>query len=411
MKKTNIIFTTAALLISVFLTACYNDIFYEIRKDVEPETATVSGIINDITRYTAGEKEFLVINAEGGIYYKLKNDEAHGSWVNYENLPFEQHYYDYYNSKHIGQAIIRVLADSTSLYIVSASYVDAPESGTTIVDHISIYGKQISLNSDGAWNTDGEWTCIIDDTEKAYFPFYSHSGYQYSAFSVFQTNAPQTKNRLVYFRKGRTTSYKEEYQNVEYFQLSDMKIIPVNIAPADSADESNISSVVVLNDTPVFLNATAATTNETYTAGATRIYFAADDDLYYSAEDNSTVFVKGVNAGNTVSSLAVTKNTLLIGRANYSSTSSSASGGIVRTSLTNGVPGSELIDFDSNAEFQLASTYFVNTLVNATPDRIESESAMYASISFLGTGSSTNVSFKNIGLWSYYPARGNWNRE
>lgn len=412
MKKNNILITTAALIISVFLTSCYNDIFYEIRKDVEPETATVSGVINDITRYTADDKEYLVINAEGGIYYKLKSDELHGSWLSYDNLPCEQHSYDYYHSEHNGQTIVKILADSANLYVVAASYIDDSDLGTTVVDHLSVYGKKITLNADGlTWNTSGEWTCILDDTNAEYFQLYNHNGYQYSAFSIFQSNTPMKNNRLVYFRKGRTTAYDEDCRNVTYYQIYDMKIIPVEITPSDSTAVNNISSVAVLNGKPVFFNSIAATTNETYSTPATRIYFADDEDLYYSAEDNSLDFVKGLNAGNSISTIATTKNTILLGRADYSSASSSASGGIVRTTLTDGVPGANLIDFDSNAEFQLASTYFINALVNATPDRIESESAMYASISFLGTGSSTNVSYKNIGLWSYYPARGNWNRE
>lgn len=411
MKKTNRLFTAALLLVTAFFTGCYDDIFYEIRKDVEPEEATVSGVINEITRYTAGGKEFLVINAEGGIYYKLKDDEAHGSWESYNNLPFEQHSYDYYNSVHNGKSILKVLADSENIYIVAASYKDDSDLGTTVADHISIYGKKVELTAAGTFDESGSWTCIIDDVDNSYFPFYTYNGYQYSAFSIFQSNAPQKDHRLVFLRKGRATSYRDEYRDVSYYNLSDMKITPVEISPADSDSVNNINSVVVLNDEPVFLNATAAVTNETYTAPATRIYFADDEDLYYSAEDNSTTFVKGLNAGNTISSIATTKNTIIMGRADYSAAASSASGGVVRTSLTDGVPGSELIDFNTNAEFQLASTYFINVILNATPDRIEEESAMYASISFLGTGSSTNVSYKNIGLWSYYPARGNWNRE
>lgn len=412
MKKLNIFLTSTVFLFTVLLSGCYDPIFYEIRKDVEPEEATVSGIINDITRYTAGDKEFLVVNAEGGILYKLKDVEEHGCWKSYENLPFDSHSYDYYNSEHNGQTIIKVVADAENLYLVSATYADDSDLGITIADHISVYGKKIALASDGqTWDESGSWTCIINDTSHTYFPFYNYSNYQYSAFSVFQSNAPQKEHRAVFIRSGRANAGNEDYRNTSYFQLSDLKVTPVKISPVDSGTENNISSVVILNDEPVFLNASAATTNETYTQAATRIYFADDEDLYYSAEDNSTKFVKALNTGNTIASLATTRNSILIGRADYSSTSSSGYGGIVRTSLTNGVPGSELIDFDTNAEFQLASTYFVNALVNATPDRIETESALYASISFLGTGSSTNVSYKNIGLWSYYPLRGNWNRE
>ena len=67
----------------------------------------------------------------------------------------------------------------------------------------------------------------------------------------------------------------------------------------------------------------------------------------------------------------------------------------------------EPIDFETNAKFQITSSYIVLTLLNATPDQKELDSALYASITF--TGGSYN--FDNIGLWSYYPERENWNRE
>ena len=93
------------------------------------------------------------------------------------------------------------------------------------------------------------------------------------------------------------------------------------------------------------------------------------------------------------------------------SSSSTVSGGIRRTSLTDGRPGTELIDFDTNASFQISTAYYVTALINTTPDKNEEDSNLYAAITYMGTGTSTSVSAKNKGLWSYYPKRGNWNRE
>ena len=412
MKKSYKLFAALSLFISVTLTGCYDPVFYEIHKDVAPETATVSGIINSITRYTADGTEFLVLAADGGIRYKLKDNNTHDSWKTYEEIPFSFHSYDYYNSTHNGQQILKVLADTTNLYLVTVSYADESDMGTVVADHIYVWTKKISLEADGeTWSTAGEWTCVIDDSEHIYFPFYYYGDYKYSAFAVFQSNSPLKENRCIFIRTGNANASNTSFRDVHYWNLSEGKLTSVDIKPSDSTELNNISSVVVLDGKPVFFNSIASTTNETYKDKATRIYYSDGADLYYSNADGSTTFVQGLNAGNDISAIAVCSDAILIGRANYNATSTTAYGGIVKTSLINGVPASELVKFETNAEFQLSSSYFINNLINATPDKTEQESSLYASISFYGTGSSSNVSYKNIGLWSYYPLRGNWNRE
>lgn len=412
MKKTHKLFAALSVFISLSFTGCYDAVFYEIHKDVAPETATVSGIINSITRYTVDGTEFLVLAADGGIRYKLKDNSTHDSWKTYEELPFKFHSYDYYNSVHNGQQILKVVADSTNLYLVTVSYADESDMGTVVADRIYVWTKKMSLDADGeSWSTTGDWTCIIDDENHTYFPFYYYGDYKYSAFAVFQSNSPLKENRCVFIRTGNANASNSSYRDVSYWNLSNGNITTVDITPSDSTDLNNISSVVIFNDKPVFFNSIAATTNETYTTKATRMYYGDGEELYYNDAEGSTKFVKALDAGNDISSLAVCADALLIGRANYSSTSTTAYGGIVKTSLTNGTPDTVLTKFETNAEFQLSSSYFIHNLLNATPENTEKESSLYASMTFYGTGTSSNVSYQNIGLWSYYPARGNWNRE
>ena len=53
------------------------------------------------------------------------------------------------------------------------------------------------------------------------------------------------------------------------------------------------------------------------------------------------------------------------------------------------------------------------TLISFATSKTELESTLYASLGFSGSGSSTtaSVNYNRIGLWSYYPSRGNWNCE
>lgn len=410
MKKL-ILISVLIFAFTTLFTGCYDPVFYEVFMDVKPEQPTVSGFINSITRYTVGEKEFLTLAADGGVRYKLAEDQNHGSWRTLSNLPFSQHKYNYDSSSHDGQQILKVMADSSTLYLMTASYKEFAEYGTTGIASIYVWANNsLTLGADNvSWETPADsWKCIVNDAK--YFPVYFYEGYQYSAYSAFQTNSPKKENRKAYIRSGDANSPVEAYKTPAYYELSISGPTAITPTAADDSTQNNITSAVCFNGSPVFFNAYTAITNETYTKDATRIYYGSGNVLYYS-DTNGTNFTRAVDAGNSISSLAVCADSIIIGRATYSTTSSVAYGGVARVLLKDGIPESGLSEFQTNAEFQLSSSYLINALLNATPDKTEKESALYSAISFYGTGSSINVSYKNIGLWSYYPGRGNWNRE
>ena len=130
----------------------------------------------------------------------------------------------------------------------------------------------------------------------------------------------------------------------------------------------------------------------------------------YLKDGNVTLGETTTSCGEIISSLAVTKDSILIGRGDYSVATSNA-GGIVKAKLTNGVPAQELASFGTNASIQLSYSYQILTLLTVDPEQTEEENIIYSSITFKGTGSSAGTSFDNIGLWAYYPDRGNWNCE
>ena len=88
---------------------------------------------------------------------------------------------------------------------------------------------------------------------------------------------------------------------------------------------------------------------------------------------------------------------------------------MTQTSLNDtGIPGSTLQPSSiANTDTQLSTSYIILSLLNVDPSKTESDSTLYASLGFAGSGSSTNssVNYNRIGLWSYYPSRGNWNCE
>ena len=400
MKKIFLITLIASLFV---FTSCQDAIYEAIREDVKPEEPTVSGNIGSITRYTASGIEFLVLAADNGLRYKLKDDNSHGAWSTYP-LPFSLHTFDFDSSSHVGEQLITVLADSKYLYILSAAYDHTNVEGISYPSNIKLWGKLITASGD-EWDESGDWTLIIENDDD-FFPVYvTTSEYYSTAFKVFQTNSPMKAHRAAFVR-----SLNYEDTGYKYYCLNGLsKPVEVTVADSDiidpepSTDEDYLCgalSAVYFNGEIKFFTSPAATTNETYTKEASCYYYTNSDEKLYWSDGTS---VSTLECNSIITALATTADSVLIGYGNPSR----SSGGIDRASIFEDGKPKDTIDFETNAKFQITSSYIVLTLLNATPDQKELDSALYASITF--TGGSYN--FDNIGLWSYYPERENWNRE
>ena len=98
--------------------------------------------------------------------------------------------------------------------------------------------------------------------------------------------------------------------------------------------------------------------------------------------------------------LAATGNYLLVGTTN----------GIYRTEiLSDKKVSSSVSDFGNNAQTLLTS--HINCIYVLDSSLSEAGTDEYASLSILGPLSSAADSFKETGLYAFYPGRGNWNRD
>ncbi len=419
MKKTSF-FLIASILFSIFFTGCFSPVYYFIKNDVTPLDGTVNGTIRNITRYTVDGKEFLVVVSDKGLEYKSVNDLQHGAWKLYPDsaLPIkEKHHYDYSNlSEHTGEQLLVTHADSDTLYLVSAEYKNDLDEGTSYPSKIHIYAKKMALAENGEWSSNGEWKSILEDGSGInYTPIYKDGSFYFSAFALFSSNSIQNAHRKVYLRTGNTEAFDKNYRAIKYYELSGLNSpVEISVTPVDSG-EKNLNcanSAVYFNNQVMFFNSIAVTTNETATNDATVVYYGEQKRIYYKSINDSVFTECEFSTGQYPSTLCVCKDSLIIGRANYSSSSNSANGGVVKTSLNeNGIPGKELVAFTTNIETQLQNSYFILTMINTNPSQTETESALYASVAFLGTGASSSAKFDEVGLWSYYKDRGNWNRE
>lgn len=351
-----------SLLFIPFIPGCKAPVFYEIMRDVAPEEATVNGVITSITRYTSDEKEKLVTFSSDGLIWKDANGTAHGQWSCFPN------------SNQLSGKIIKTAADSSNLYVVTITFHEDVEKGLNLPDPATLW-----------YYNNGKWDEVKNTPEL--LP---------GNFNLFCTNNVEKDNRSAYLRIDNKV-----YKNKVY------KLNGTNF-PTSEKTTGNYNSVVSCgNSSDIFFESTASVKNGNY------IYWGEGSKLYYSSDTSNPKNNKelALDAGTDISCLAVTSDSILIGRGDFSN-SLISKGGIAKTSLdSDGKPGNSLESFSTNATSQLASVYQIYTLLVANPEQTELEASIYASMGFKGSGSSTSVSYDNIGLWSYYPARGNWNRE
>ena len=338
-----------------FYTGCQDVIFYNIRQEVPLEDSTIGGDIYSIVRF--GSDLYI---ANGNIYSKAANNTSHGAWSK--------------KSKPSGTAVF-LAADSSYLYCISGTVKKDDEEGDNRAKDRSLYAS-----------TDGNsWTKIRD------FGYSSSSDLR-----IFCTNSITTANRKAYLR------YKNSiYElNGTSFPASAMTTGSAN---ASTLPCSDTKSCVSLNGTVYFFNSYAAATNET-AAGNDATYFYYSDKTYgssinYGNASNSNIGSSNPSVGS-IYSIAVTNTAILLGTNN----------GIHKVSNTAGIPGSSPEAFSTNAASSLSSQYMIWTLVCLDPAKNETEATVYASSTYSGTGADS-AQFNHIGLWSYYPSRGNWNRE
>ena len=155
----------------------------------------------------------------------------------------------------------------------------------------------------------------------------------------------------------------------------------------------------------------AATTSKLYffnscsasytTGGRTYVYWADGSTLKYLDSAISTAHER-VSCSANITSIAATSDAILLGTNGR---------GLQKTTNASGVPGSSLSGFSTNADSALDAPYIIPALLCIDSAASETGAMLYASADFKRKSSSSGGNYKDIGLWSYYPSRGNWNRE
>ncbi|MDD5929879.1 MAG: hypothetical protein PUC37_08755 [Spirochaetales bacterium] len=399
-------FTASLLLICGFLFAsCFDPIFFEIRNEIPPEEPTVSGVIQHMVRYTSGGNEYILCVADGGVRYKRADNESHGSWDSM-GLPFSSLHYDFNSSSFKGEYPIALAADNNNIYLASIK-IRPSVNGTNEVYEVTIRSTG-TIN--GSWSE--VWSKNRSDSSSI-FTYNYYSDYVNLNFNMFCTNSPKNANRKAYFREGDSTLY-------ELSGTSKTEITTNNVC-LDSNSATKWNSAVSFGGETLFFHSGASETNETPTADATKVYYSDDNDLYYSSiaapvkASGATAFARddfGFSRSATtnylIRSIAVCNDCILMAKGDLRE----GYGGISVVSLNaEGVPESDLTNSRTHVDRTISPNYLVPLVFNATPGNNETSSILYATTAIPASGNAINVSYKDIGLFAYFPTRGNWNRE
>jgi len=408
---------------SLFITSCgYEPVYYGIMHDVAPEEATMNGNITSIARAQIDGTEYLFLTGNGALKYKALSSAQHGDWKTYKSLPFSLHYYNYFATSstpegHIGQQILKIVSDADNIYLLTVSYKTNTSYGIVLPDTFYLWTKPLAgmLTSEADnWTNlgEGEINSTIFKTS-----YNLDEGEYNTYFNIFSTNTPQKNNRKAFLR----VTNPEDSSDSTYYTLNGSSAL----VPDSSIGTSNylattegntrVNSAFYIGSQLYFSDSHTVITNETATQPASYACLAEANTSYNAGNKlylyNGTNMTELISASAAISSLALTADSLIIGEGSYTA-SYTSNGGIERVLLDDsGMPEDETSEFTTNAKYQFTSTYIVMTLLCADPSKTEEEACLYATISYRGSGSSSSASPSNVGLWSYYPSRGNWNRE
>lgn len=135
-------------------------------------------------------------------------------------------------------------------------------------------------------------------------------------------------------------------------------------------------------------------------------------DEFLSENGEVSGYIKDLSDSNLIS-IAVTSDSVLVGTGSnrsYNSNASSGSGIVKALVDENGKP-TKKGDFTTNAGRIMVPPYIVRALLAVDPSKKEAKTSIYSVMDYIYTATSAGTNSTNRGLWAYYPAKAEWNRE
>lgn len=476
MKK--IIIGVFVLAVSLFgFTGCYDAIYQNIRDEIELTTQKMPGFINNIARYNNGGEQYLFLT-NGVIKYKNAKYAEHGKWneLSGNGLPGSVHYV-FEGTKFKGFYFSKIIADQKYVYALGFEPTYDTDNSRNVPKELKVYYTEPVLENGQLKMTWNEIKTLSEEINKYQNEIDKIDDDNYGmaiSCHLFGTNSVNPEHRVAFLRVGGGSPYLGNSRNETsvLYKLNggDSKkvasITSENKENSDAGDfiysefDLDTLSVVYFGGKYHFMNYLNAETNEgtadfygNTRSEPTYVYFGDyDDNLYYFSVDSYNETYKKMfkyprasnrskdglespanflskndevagyieyNNLSSVISIAVTSESLILGRGSNRSYNSNASTGDgvsrVKIDSSTGKPTSDSVSFETNAGSVMRDPYIVRALLAVDPSKKETETSIYSSMDYIYTATSAGASSTNRGLWAYYPkadgSKGEWNRE
>lgn len=479
MKK--IIIGVFVLAVSLFgFTGCYDAIYQNIRDEIELTTQKMPGFINNIARYNNGDEQYLFLT-NGVIKYKNAKEAEHGKWneLSGNGLPGSVHYV-FEDTKFKGFYFSKIIADQKYVYALGFEPSYDTDNSRNVPVKLKVYYTEPVLENGQLKMTWNEIKTLSEEINKYQNEIDKIDDDNYGmaiSCHLFGTNSVNSEHRVAFLRVGGGSPYLGNARNEKsvLYRLDGETINPEAEVSSDSSGSDSgdycysefdldTLSVIYFGGKYHFMNYLNAETNEGTTDSngnvrtePTYVYFGDfGDNLYYFSVDSydetyKTMFkyprasyrltdevkktvtapteflskndeVAGYIEYNNLSSvisIAVTSESLILGRGSNRSYNSNASTGDgvsrVKIDSSTGKPTSDSVSFETNAGSIMCRPYIVRALLAVDPSKKETETSIYSSMDYIYTATSAGTNSTNRGLWAYYPkadgSKGEWNRE
>lgn len=396
MKKLiiNSIFLSAAFACLVGFSSCHDDIYGAINNEIELNSSGLQGDMHSIVHY----KNY-ILTCNGDIFYKTNEPsttkgEYNGQWEKTTSPTSEK------GDNGIPATTYFLASDSEYLYALTYIWVENDD-GENEPKTATIY----ATNSDPASGL--AWTKVENISGGNYSFENAKVIFDNKYFSVVDDNSVSIANREAYARIRATSGNAYKLYKLNGSNAPEEVSNPTFVGESDS---TNAISACYFNGSTYFSKYYGMTSNANclyYTKTYTRSNnVSTNSSLYYITASDSTEKSVDLDAGGLLS-IAAAKDYILLG----------TSSGLARVKIdeTTGIPNGDTSSMQSNGNSVISEYVFMVFVLNPNKKEgsysTEEGTDEYAASTIYGSIRSSSDSWDDTGLYAWYPAKDNWNRD
>ena len=397
MKKSiiNSIFLSAVFACLVGFSSCHDDIYGAINNEIELNSSGLQGDMHSIVHY----KNY-ILTCNGDIFYKTNKPSSvtgryNGGWSKTDSPTSEK------GDNGIPATTYFLASDSEYLYALTYIWVENDD-GENEPKTATIY----ATNSDPASGL--AWTKVENISGGNYSFENAKVIFDNKYFSVADDNSVSIANREAYARIRATSgdAYKLYKLNGS---ASPVEVSNPTFVDGES-NSTNAISACYFNSNTYFSKYYGMTSNDKclyYTKTYTRSNnVSRNSSLYYITASDSNEQSVDLDAGGLLS-IAAAKDYILLG----------TSSGLARVKIdeTTGIPNGDTSSMRRNGNSVISEYVFMVFVLNPNKAEGSDDTTLgtdeYAASTIYGSIRSSSDSWDDTGLYAWYPAKDDWNRD